>query len=294
MHEEPNAAHEVLASQRAALQVFLEAERTRTATELAIEEMHSAVLRKAADAAAVRLDKSARALQEVETTSAFAGDAASHRRVTAVEEEVGPAVRLANEARDHAMPALERLGMRWPAQLRNIDLPLTQRVTAELRAAVVRSEAAVEPLIDAVGAAERWRKSRNSLFKLSAVVTTGLWVAWGIMRTTGREHDSAAVTPESAFVITDTTAVPPAPVVTATTTGDPAALGFNLPASIQDPDGFTNVRRAPSVTSDVIARVYEGEVFYTFRQGGNWWQVRTRERVVGYMHVSRIHLMSEP
>lgn len=113
------------------------------------------------------------------------------------------------------------------------------------------------------------------------------------MRTTGREHDSAAVITESAFV-TDTTAVPPAPVVIATTTGDPAQLTFNLPASIQDPDGFTNVRRAPSVTSDVIARVYEGEVFYTFRQGSNWWQVRAKERIVGYMHVSRIHLITKP
>jgi Bacterial SH3 domain len=294
VHEKANAAHEVLPSQRAALQVFREAERTRTATDLAIEEVYSAILNEAADAAAVRRNKSARALQQVETTSASAVDAASHRRDAGVEEEVGPAVRLANEARDHALPALERVGMGWPAQLGNIDLPHTHHVTAELRAAVDRAEVAVEPLIDAVGAAERWGKSRNSLIKLSAVVTTGLLVAWGIMRTTGREHDSAAVTPESSFVITDTTAVPPAPVVIATTTGDPAELTFNLPASIQDPDGFTNVRRAPSVTSDVIARVYEGEVFYTFRQGSNWWQVRTRERVVGYMHVSRIHLISGP
>ena len=167
MHEEADVAHEVLAFQRAALRAFGEAERTRTATDLAVEEVHSAIVDEAEDAAAVRRNESERALHQVETTAASAVDAASHGRDAGVEKEVRPAVRLANEARDRALPALERVGLGWPAQLRNIDLPLTDHVTAELRAAVVRTEAAVEPLIDAVGAAERWGKSRNSLIKLS-------------------------------------------------------------------------------------------------------------------------------
>ncbi len=66
---------------------------------------------------------------------------------------------------------------------------------------------------------------------------------------------------------------------------------FDRRASIQDPDGFTNVRRAPSGTSEILTAVYEGEVFRTFQQEGLWWQVRTSDGVTGCMHVSRIYLL---
>jgi hypothetical protein len=63
---------------------------------------------------------------------------------------------------------------------------------------------------------------------------------------------------------------------------------YDIRAVIQDPDGFTNVRSGPSLNDDVVARVYLGEIFETFRQDGSWWQVRTKDGVVGFMHVSRI------
>lgn len=66
---------------------------------------------------------------------------------------------------------------------------------------------------------------------------------------------------------------------------------FDLRASIQDPDGFTNVRSIPSTDGEVVARVYQGEVFRTFRQEGGWWRVRTGGGVIGFMHVSRIRLL---
>lgn len=62
-------------------------------------------------------------------------------------------------------------------------------------------------------------------------------------------------------------------------------------AVIDDPDGYTNVRRFESATSDIIGRVVTGEQFFTYRQDGNWWRVRTQGGVIGYMHVSRIALL---
>jgi uncharacterized protein YgiM (DUF1202 family) len=66
---------------------------------------------------------------------------------------------------------------------------------------------------------------------------------------------------------------------------------FDRRASIQDPDGFTNIRSAPSASSEILTVVYEGEVFRTFQQEGVWWQVRTSDGATGWMHVSRIYLL---
>jgi len=75
----------------------------------------------------------------------------------------------------------------------------------------------------------------------------------------------------------------------ATTPGLPA--GFTLRAVIDDPDGYTNLRSQKSAKSQIVARVMRGEEFFTYHQQGNWWQVRTQNGKVGYMHVSRIRLL---
>lgn len=67
---------------------------------------------------------------------------------------------------------------------------------------------------------------------------------------------------------------------------------FRLSAVIDDPDGFTLVRSQRSASSQVVARVNQGEPFYTYTQDGNWWQVMTRDGKVGYMHVSRIKIVA--
>jgi hypothetical protein len=287
-----SAADEVLASQREAFRVFREAERARAATDRAAEEAYSEIVRLAEDAAAARRSEAARALQQVEAATSSAVDVASQRGDAKMAKDVRSAVQLADEARDRALPVLGRVGLGWPAEPETIELPLAHHVTAELRAAVVRTEAAVQPLIDAVDAVAYLGQTRNSLIKLAAIIAAGLLVPWLIIRISSREHDRAAVFADTTAVVTDTTAATPAPMAIATTTGDPAERMFNLPASIQDPDGFTNVRSGPTTESDVVARVYDGEVFYTFRQGSSWWKVRTKDSIVGYMHVSRIHLLS--
>lgn len=67
---------------------------------------------------------------------------------------------------------------------------------------------------------------------------------------------------------------------------------FRLAAVIDDPDGFTNLRSQKSASSEVVARVNQGEQFYTYTQDGNWWQVMTSDGKVGYMHVSRIKIVA--
>ena len=66
---------------------------------------------------------------------------------------------------------------------------------------------------------------------------------------------------------------------------------FVLTAVINDPDGFTNVRAAAGASGAVIARVNNGEQFHTYPQDGTWWQVRTQDGRVGYMHASRIRIV---
>ena len=63
---------------------------------------------------------------------------------------------------------------------------------------------------------------------------------------------------------------------------------FTQAATIEDPDGYTNVRSAASARSAILARVEEGAVFTTFPQRGAWWQVRTADGTIGYMAASRI------
>ncbi|WP_133512609.1 SH3 domain-containing protein [Candidatus Thiosymbion oneisti] len=65
---------------------------------------------------------------------------------------------------------------------------------------------------------------------------------------------------------------------------------FNLRATIDDPDGYTNVRSQGSVSGAIIDRIAEGEEFHTHVQKGSWWQIKTPRGKVGYMHVSRIKL----
>ena len=73
----------------------------------------------------------------------------------------------------------------------------------------------------------------------------------------------------------------------------PKESAFPLQAVIDDPDGYTNIRSMRTGESEVVAKVRDGEIFFTRQQEGNWWQVRTVEGKVGYMHVSRIKLRDE-
>ena len=71
----------------------------------------------------------------------------------------------------------------------------------------------------------------------------------------------------------------------------PSNAAFTLAATIDSPDGFMNVRSGPSPGFPVVARVDRGQVFTTYRQEGDWWQVRTADSRVGYMSSRNIRLI---
>jgi len=87
----------------------------------------------------------------------------------------------------------------------------------------------------------------------------------------------------------------PRPTATATPRPSPSnqelmVAPFVRRAVIEDPDGYTNVRQGASKTSSIIARMNNGEVFYTYPQADGWWRIRTASGTVGFMHNSRIRL----
>jgi uncharacterized protein YgiM (DUF1202 family) len=59
---------------------------------------------------------------------------------------------------------------------------------------------------------------------------------------------------------------------------------------IDDPDGYTNMRSAPSINAAILARIEEGQEFATYPQDGEWWQVRTSDGKLGYVSRSRIRM----
>ena len=65
---------------------------------------------------------------------------------------------------------------------------------------------------------------------------------------------------------------------------------FPIQAYIEDKDGYTNVRSEPTAKSEILTTVKEGEMFYTALNYGlnEYWKVKTKTGVIGYMHQSRI------
>ncbi|GAB5487052.1 MAG: hypothetical protein Pars2KO_06220 [Parasphingorhabdus sp.] len=70
----------------------------------------------------------------------------------------------------------------------------------------------------------------------------------------------------------------------------PKSNEFNESAMIEDADGWTNFRAEPTRSSSIVGRIETGEIFYTHRQPGQWWKIRTDDGQIGYMHYSRIAL----
>nr|WP_315239514.1 SH3 domain-containing protein [uncultured Albidiferax sp.] len=103
---------------------------------------------------------------------------------------------------------------------------------------------------------------------------------------------SPSTAPASIAVVVPATATP-----LATPAAPPAAPAtsskFNLAAVIKDSDGHTNVRSKPTASSAILTRLTAGETFATFKQDGDWWQVRTADGQVGYVHISRIKILPQ-
>ena len=58
--------------------------------------------------------------------------------------------------------------------------------------------------------------------------------------------------------------------------------------TIQDPDGFTNLRKEKNSTSDILQKINSGEAINVLDNSGDWFLVKTKEGKEGYIHKSRI------
>lgn len=86
---------------------------------------------------------------------------------------------------------------------------------------------------------------------------------------------------------------PPATDSTLPSVDGPAGTRFTLAATIDDPDGYTNMRARPDLNAPVLRRVMRGEAIVTFDQSGAWWEVQTADGTTGYMSRSRIRLLRD-
>lgn len=62
-------------------------------------------------------------------------------------------------------------------------------------------------------------------------------------------------------------------------------------ATVEDSDGFSNVRAGPTTRTDIVGTVREGETFSTWRQDGSWWQVELSDGTRGYIYRRLIRLL---
>lgn len=58
--------------------------------------------------------------------------------------------------------------------------------------------------------------------------------------------------------------------------------------TIQDLDGYTNLRKEKSSSSEILQKIKSGERIDVLNNSGEWWQIKTKEGKMGYVHKSRI------
>lgn len=62
----------------------------------------------------------------------------------------------------------------------------------------------------------------------------------------------------------------------------------NLSFQIQDPDGYTNLRKEKNAQSEILQQIKSGEDIEILDNSGDWYLVKTKEGNEGYVHESRI------
>ena len=97
--------------------------------------------------------------------------------------------------------------------------------------------------------------------------------------------------PEAGEVASSTVPAPAAPQEAEAPPPARTDATFTETATIEDPRGFGEVRGGPSAEAFAIGRVARGEIFTTYPQQGEWWQVRIANGTIGYLPRARIRLM---
>ena len=57
---------------------------------------------------------------------------------------------------------------------------------------------------------------------------------------------------------------------------------------IYDNDGFSNLRKEKTATSEIVQKIESGESVDVLDNSGDWFLVKTKEGKEGYVHKSRI------
>jgi len=70
--------------------------------------------------------------------------------------------------------------------------------------------------------------------------------------------------------------------------GDSDSEETNVIFKINDPDGYTNLRKEKNSTSDIVEKVKSGEKIEVLDDSTNWWLVKTKTGNQGYVYKTKI------
>ena len=62
---------------------------------------------------------------------------------------------------------------------------------------------------------------------------------------------------------------------------------------INDPDGYTNIRKAPNSKAEIIGKLLKDEYFFYTENPSSWYEVSTQRKVQGFVHKSRIQKVND-
>ncbi|WP_141248139.1 SH3 domain-containing protein, partial [Flavobacterium sp. ACN2] len=66
--------------------------------------------------------------------------------------------------------------------------------------------------------------------------------------------------------------------------------GFNDNSiyKINDPDGYTNLRKEKNTSSEILQKINTGSEVQVFDNSGDWWLIQTKEGKKGYVYKTKI------
>ena len=62
---------------------------------------------------------------------------------------------------------------------------------------------------------------------------------------------------------------------------------------INDPDGYTNIRKSPNSKAEIIGKLLKNEYFFYTENPSDWYKVSTQRKVQGFVHKSRIQKVND-
>ena len=62
---------------------------------------------------------------------------------------------------------------------------------------------------------------------------------------------------------------------------------------INDPDGYTNIRKSPNSKAEIIGKLLKNEYFFYTENPSGWYEVSTQHKVQGFVHKSSIQKVND-